>query len=92
MRPDLLCPRERYDDAHELFDVFRLVVHDATLPQPGDIETWTPLECALAYDWAMREHLHASDNIIHRRPRPTFTVHRTPTELAAAAGLVLVRS
>lgn len=33
---------------------------------------WTPLERLLAYDWAMREHMSASDNPVQRRPRPYF--------------------
>ena len=34
---------------------------------------WTINERRLAYDWAMREHLAASDNVVQRRPRPSFT-------------------
>ncbi len=34
--------------------------------------TWTEIERLIAWDWAMREHLHASDNIIRRRPKPSF--------------------
>lgn len=36
------------------------------------VEQWTPNELALAYDWAAREHLSASDNPVQRRPRPWF--------------------
>jgi hypothetical protein len=35
------------------------------------IGKWTPNELAIAYDWAMREHLHASDNhSVRTRPQP----------------------
>jgi hypothetical protein len=30
----------------------------------------TPNERALLYDWGMREHYRASDNLIRRRPKP----------------------
>ncbi len=33
---------------------------------------WSPIELRIAYDWAVREHLHASDNVVRRRPRPWF--------------------
>lgn len=36
------------------------------------VEQWTPNELALAYDWAAREHLSASDDPVQRRPRPWF--------------------
>lgn len=36
------------------------------------VNRWTHLERLLAYDWAMREHLHASDNAVKLRPRPSF--------------------
>jgi len=39
---------------------------------PEVIGQWTPNEMALAYDWAAREHLSASDNPVQRRPRPWF--------------------
>ena len=35
-------------------------------------EGWCTLELLVAYDWAMREHLDASDNRIQRRPCPSF--------------------
>ncbi len=34
------------------------------------VQEWTEFERLLAYDWAAREHLRASDNIVRRRPRP----------------------
>jgi hypothetical protein len=36
------------------------------------IEAWGENQRAVAYDWAMREHFHASDSPIGRRPRPAF--------------------
>jgi hypothetical protein len=37
------------------------------------IALWTRLERALAFDWAIREHLAASDNnVIRRRDKPSF--------------------
>lgn len=42
--------------------------------RPGVIEVqkWSTFERLLAYDWAMREHLSASDSFKGRRPRPHF--------------------
>jgi hypothetical protein len=37
---------------------------------PAVIATWTEFERLIVVDWAMREHLHASDNPVRRRPRP----------------------
>jgi len=37
-----------------------------------DVRGWTKYELMLAYDWAMREHLSASDNTVRRRPKPSF--------------------
>lgn len=36
------------------------------------INRWTRLELIVAYDWAMREHLHASDCPVRRREMPSF--------------------
>lgn len=41
---------------------------------PHIIAVWTPNELALAYDWAAREHLSASDNSVRRRPKPWFII------------------
>lgn len=41
---------------------------------PERIQPWTDLEKLLAYDYAMREHLLASDNIVRRRPCPYFVI------------------
>lgn len=36
------------------------------------VRSWTQLERVLAYDWAYRVHLRASDNPTPVRARPTF--------------------
>lgn len=37
------------------------------------IGRWCEIERLIAYDWAMREHLHGSDSrSVRRRPRPSF--------------------
>lgn len=36
------------------------------------VNTWTDLERLMAYDWAIRAHLHASDVPVRLRPRPSF--------------------
>jgi hypothetical protein len=36
------------------------------------VERWTKLELLLAYDWAMRNHLRASDNPARLRDKPWF--------------------
>lgn len=36
------------------------------------LEAWTEIELLIAYDWAIREHLHASDNAVRRRAKPSF--------------------
>lgn len=39
---------------------------------PATVEKWTDLELLVAYDWATRVHLSASDNPIRYRPEPWF--------------------
>lgn len=68
MRPELLTP-EGTLDPEMLRNVFALI--GVTVDQEA-LEPWTDLELVLAYDWAVREHLHASDNPVQRRPRPSF--------------------
>lgn len=46
------------------------------------IQLWTGTERVVAFDWAAREHLSASDNAIDRRDKPWFVT-------VAAAGHVL---
>jgi len=40
----------------------------------GVVDGWTRFEQLLAYDWAIREYLAASDNRVRRRPRPSFVL------------------
>ncbi len=49
----------------------------------ADVAQWTRLELLLAYDWAMREHLGASDNPVRRRDCPHF-VRLAESALAGA--------
>lgn len=68
MRPELYVPGELTPEV--LHDVLGLA--GSHVPK-NLIEPWTPLERALACDWAMREHLVASDHDRRiRRPRPSF--------------------
>jgi hypothetical protein len=68
MRPELLTPRGDVNPGL-VRDVLELVEVKVSL---SAAETWTPLELALAYDWAMREHLAASDNPVKFRAKPSF--------------------
>lgn len=53
-----------------VFDLLCMVSAD---PDYGQVEQWTPIELLVAYDWAIREHLRASDNTtVRRRPKPWF--------------------
>jgi hypothetical protein len=68
---------EVFEPAELTPEVVRDVITLVADPPPlTTIATWTWFELLLAYDWAMREHLRASDNNVRRRDRPTFT---TPT-------------
>lgn len=54
----------------------------------GIIAAWTPNEQKLAYDYAAREHLRASDNdSVRPRPLPWFLAMSV---VASAPGAVLV--
>jgi len=64
-----------------VLDVLELVCTDA--PRIGEIVKWTTIERLVAYDWAIREHLVAGDNIhVRRRPRPSFTVGPAPVPVS----------
>jgi hypothetical protein len=52
-----------------LLDVLALV---SVLQPPESIPAWSEMERIIAYDWAIREHLHASDNMVRRREKPSF--------------------
>jgi hypothetical protein len=67
MRPTLLEP-EGPVTADLVCDALGLVMEDP--PEFEEVCKWSPLEMAVVYDWAIREHLHASDNIVRRRQRP----------------------
>lgn len=49
-------------------DVLSLI--DEVPPPRSGLEHLTPLELAMIYDYAMREHLTASDNRMQRRRKP----------------------
>jgi hypothetical protein len=53
-----------------VFDLLCIVPADPSVEQ---MKEWTPIELLIAYDWAIREHLRASDNTsVRRRPKPWF--------------------
>ncbi len=66
MRPELLVPEGEITD--ELLSAVLSLV--SVTVQERFLADWTELERVLAYDWAMREHLAASDCRLKRRPRP----------------------
>lgn len=67
MRLSLLDPGPEPLSVQDLLDVLLIAGADVAA---GHIEQWTDNERALAYDWAAREHLAASDNPVKRRPVP----------------------
>lgn len=65
-----------------------MMTADGTLVELAVVELWTPLELALAYDWAARLHLAASDNEgTGTRPRPWFVAAVAGGELTPAAAV-----
>lgn len=78
MRPDFHEPSGKLT-ADLVLDMLGLVTDP---PPPLEIiKKWTKMELLMAYDWAVREHMAASDNIVKRRERPWFTtimVHESP--------------
>lgn len=66
MRVEFLVPAGEITDKL-LADALSLV--GAVIPA---VRSLTKYERILAYDWAMREHLRASDNLCRARPRPSF--------------------
>lgn len=66
-------------------DMLRLVGY--RLRSPGGVNAWTEVELLIAYDFAARLHLRASDNTnVRRRPAPTCIVELIPLgELGPAA-------
>lgn len=74
MRIEVLDPAaslEGENGIELIADVYGLV--GVVLPRV-QIRPWTKLERLLAYDWAIREHLRASDSLVRRRDRPSFTL------------------
>lgn len=68
MRPELLEPAGGYTPDV----VSSALILVGVVKTPADVEPWTKLERAIAYDWSIREHLGASDNLVRRRDKPTF--------------------
>jgi hypothetical protein len=67
VKTEFLEPREL--TAGVTRNVMLLVGADVPLEA---VATWTRMELLVAYDWAMREHLTASDSRLRRREMPTF--------------------
>lgn len=64
-RPVFYAPDEVDDEV--LYDTLLLV--SITMPM-YIIRQWTKYERMVVADWATREHLAASDNLVQRRPKP----------------------
>jgi len=77
MRPTLIEP-EGPVSADLVCDVLGLVMEDP--PEHDEVRKWAPLEMAVVYDWAIREHLHASDNVVRRRQRLRLVVLTEPAK------------
>lgn len=69
-RPEFFGPGGELSD-YDLHCV--LLLASVNVPLQA-ITPWTAMERLLAYDWAMREHLIASDNLVRRRECPSFVV------------------
>jgi hypothetical protein len=67
MRIEFISPKDEITD-EMLARVLGLVGADTAC----QMARLTKYERILAYDWAMREHLTASDNLCRRRPKPSF--------------------
>jgi len=73
MRIELWSPDEDPISDQTMESVLQLVVHNLAPECICLIERWTRIERLVAYDWAMREHLRASDNyMVRRREEPSF--------------------
>lgn len=80
-RPRFLEPAGGY--TAEVVEHALLLVNE-TVPAYR-IQGWSPMERMLVFDWAMREHLNASDSQISRRPKPAIVqLSREVSELATA--------
>lgn len=68
MRITLLSPKGKLGP-ELVHDTLCLVME--VPPRLDRMQRWSPLELAIAYDWAMREHLSAADSTqVRRRPQP----------------------
>lgn len=72
-RVDILTPAGGQVDVSMLRNVLSLV---GQWDPAQDLTNLTPIERMVGYDWAMREHLSASDNPIERRDCPSFLVQQ----------------
>lgn len=81
MRPDLMEPAVM--NAGVLVDALGVAGEVVPVERAA---VWSALEQILAYDWAKREYLHASDAPVRRRERPMFIGLETPGELDGIAG------
>lgn len=74
MRITLWAPKVRAGLAPQVvYDAVALVLSSIVPVDQGymAILRWTRFERAIVFDWALREHAHASDNLTtRRRPRP----------------------
>lgn len=76
-RRSFLEPRGELD-ASLVFDALLLAGIEA---DPKHLDAWTPIELLIAYDFAIREHLRAGDNLsVRRRPKPHFVALATLDE------------
>lgn len=76
MRVTFYAPKDPITD-QSLMTVLQLVDEH---PSPDAIQKLTAMERIVVYDWAIREHLRASDNIVRRRERPSVLVRQANDE------------
>lgn len=82
MRPDLWEPEGELTP-ELVADAICLVTEVSKLKfLLWNIRLWTEMERRVVFDWAMREHLAASDHRVKRRDKPYLVAL---TELAQAA-------
>ena len=71
VRPEFLQPKSGPYSPGLVSSMLALV--EVTVPDE-DLKPLVPLELALLFDWASREHLAAADNLTRRRPKPHILV------------------
>jgi hypothetical protein len=70
-------PRIDYESLKEATE--NMLVMVGVTVSPDVIDQWTKYELLLAYDWAARDYLRASDNVtIRPRPCPSFVKGLNP--------------